>query len=465
MVEEDTLKKTDSLIRSYKIKLQPSKTQQKQFKEYFGSDRYCYNYSLAKLKELDELKKLEDMNDKNLFRNMCMGYKSKNYCIKHKEFNSECEICKFKNNLQYDSFEDNLNTKKWLSEYVTVKKEAIYEAWKNYKQFMNVRTFKENSKIKFKNSKHTKNHQFRFEYKFLKLIQKQNKFKNKNIYKLNIFNIKNIKFFYGRKRKQLSLLNQYFQNPKDAMIEKNEFGDYYLILPIYKGDQVTVINSNGKREQMNMDKAKRYKKKMIKENEEVIIERSNQEYIETKECFIDPGIRDFYTLYDKQTHNIFSIGVGSCKKINEMNEKMRMTSKKDLRIKLRRRIFNLKNEFHHKISNWIVTNYDLIYLPKFQKSQMVRNKGRKLKTKTIRQMHTLRHFGVMQLIKEKCKLRQKKVLICNEQSTTQTCGNCYFKNLNIGGAEEYTCPICKKIILRDQNASRNIGILNLIQLF
>ena len=56
--------------------------------------------------------------------------------------------------------------------------------------------------------------------------------------------------------------------------------------------------------------------------------------------------------------------------------------------RLRCKIKNLIKELHHKVARFLVDNFDVIFLPIFETSQMVSKSRRKLRNKTVRQMLT-----------------------------------------------------------------------------
>jgi transposase len=361
--------------------------------------------------------------------------------------------------LAYEVFNDNLNTKEWLKPiFKNVKQCAVLEMNKNYQQF--------NGNIDFKKKKKTKNSYFQMEQGNVKSqIVSRN---NKEIRKLQIMNLKYFKYFRGRKKKQDKIIDDWLENPKDCSIQKNRFGDYYLILGLYKGEEC-FLTYDGKRKRTTIDKAKRFKKRFKKQYNEIGIEKTQIEpdsSIPDRIASIDPGIRDFYTVCDVNKSEYYSIGVDGCDTINQKMEEMRKEKRQWMRIKLRKKIQNMKDEFIHKTTSWLTNNYDLIMIPKLKKSQMVKKcNGRLLRTKVINQMHTLGHYKALLELKNKCSLKKKKLMIVTEECTTKTCGNCGFKNNNVGGQKEWKCPSCEEIILRDINSSRLIAIKNIANVF
>src|SRR6185503_20035121 len=122
------------------------------------------------------------------------------------------------------------------------------------------------------------------------------------------------------------------------------------------------------------------------------------------------------------------------------------------------KIRNLVDEFHKKLVNWLIDNYELVLLPSFNTSDMVNRSTRKISRPSVRAMMTWSHFRFKQRLLMKTKLRgnQCLVAIVDEHHTTMTCGECGSLNREIGGDNVFQCPTCLSIIPRDWNAARNI---------
>ncbi len=82
-----------------------------------------------------------------------------------------------------------------------------------------------------------------------------------------------------------------------------------------------------------------------------------------------------------------------------------------------------------------------------------------VKLKHIKEMpEHLGHFGFRQKLIARCKELGRNIIICREDYTSKTCGNCGFINRELGANKVYDCPQCKKIFDRDINGARNILI-------
>jgi putative transposase len=87
---------------------------------------------------------------------------------------------------------------------------------------------------------------------------------------------------------------------------------------------------------------------------------------------------------------------------------------------IRLKIKNLVSELHHKIANFLVSNFDIILLPTFETQDMCKRTKRKLRKKSVRQMLTLSHYQFKQFIKHKAREHGKLVLDVCEAYTSKT---------------------------------------------
>jgi putative transposase len=122
-----------------------------------------------------------------------------------------------------------------------------------------------------------------------------------------------------------------------------------------------------------------------------------------KTIALDPGLRCFLTGFDGNAFTEFGkYDFGKIARLCQHLDKMQ--SKKDklkgskftrLRYRLkpamervRTKIKNLRSEAHKQIGSYLARNYDVIYLPTFETSQMVAKGSRKLNSKSARAMMT-----------------------------------------------------------------------------
>ena len=134
----------------------------------------------------------------------------------------------------------------------------------------------------------------------------------------------------------------------------------------------------------------------------------------------------------------------------------------DKKIKLLewRKIHNYVNELHWKTISFLIENYDVILLPEFEISNMV--KGFKLQRIVKRLMYMFSFYKFKEKLKYKCKHYNKKLIIVDECYTSKTCTCCGNLKYDLGSNETYNCKECKTSIDRDTNGARNIFLKNLI---
>ena len=125
-----------------------------------------------------------------------------------------------------------------------------------------------------------------------------------------------------------------------------------------------------------------------------------------------------------------------------------------------RKIKNLVSEMHWKSIHYLVSNYDIIYLPDFRVSEMIRSK--KLSRQTKRVMCMFSFYSFKEKLEYKCKMYNKELIICDESFTSKTCTCCGKLNYNLGSSEVFVCEECDMIIDRDVNGARNILIKQLV---
>ena len=124
------------------------------------------------------------------------------------------------------------------------------------------------------------------------------------------------------------------------------------------------------------------------------------------------------------------------------------------------RIRNLITEAHWKVARFLTAQFDVIYIPTFETSQMTNRRSRKIDSKTARNMLTWRHYDFRQKLKMKAEERGCTVIECTEEYTSKTCGNCGHIKHNLGSAKIYTCTQCGLQLDRDLHAARNIFLMN-----
>ena len=184
----------------------------------------------------------------------------------------------------------------------------------------------------------------------------------------------------------------------------------------------------------------------------------------------DPGVRSFLTMYDPVNETVFDIGSGASTKMHQQllkldkmissSTKENCKTKKVLKKKItttRKRIQDLQSELHWKTSNWLCKNYAEVIIPHFGSKEMSKKtKERKISNRTVRDMMVLGHCKFLERLKTKAKEYNTTVTIVDEINTTKRCGNCNHLQHNVRDKKEWKCSGCKRIMLRDASAGRNI---------
>lgn len=198
---------------------------------------------------------------------------------------------------------------------------------------------------------------------------------------------------------------------------------------------------------------------------------AKEETIQTasnKVIALDPGVRTFLTGFDGE--KVLEFGKGDigriyrmCSHLDKLTQKISQSKVRKQKRKLskaaqrlRNKIRDLVDECHKQVANYLTREYKIIFLPVFETSQMVVKKGRKLHSKTARQMLTWSHYRFKQFLKYKAQSRGCAVVECNESYTSKTCTNCGHKHKSLGGNHHFKCPNCGMRINRDWNGARNI---------
>jgi putative transposase len=146
---------------------------------------------------------------------------------------------------------------------------------------------------------------------------------------------------------------------------------------------------------------------------------------------LDPGVRTFQSFYSEVLHG--KIGEGDfqriyrlCLFLDKIYSKMakaRCRQKRRLKQaaeRMRWKIFDLIEELHKKMANFLCRTFDRIFIPSFETSQMVT----KLHSSTARNMMTFAHYRFKEFLKAKGQEFMCQVIECTEAYTSKTCSYC-----------------------------------------
>jgi len=190
-----------------------------------------------------------------------------------------------------------------------------------------------------------------------------------------------------------------------------------------------------------------------------------------KTIALDPGLRCFLTGFDGNSFTEFAkYDFGKIARLCQHLDKMQ--SKKDklkgnkfsrLRYRLkqamervRTKIKNLRSEVHKQVGSYLARNYDVIYLPTFETSQMVAKGSRKLNSKSARAMMTWAFYQFSQTLKHLCNRYGSRLVRVTEEYTSKTCTKCGHIHSKLGGSKAFKCPNCGYEIPRDFNGALGI---------
>ena len=183
---------------------------------------------------------------------------------------------------------------------------------------------------------------------------------------------------------------------------------------------------------------------------------------------LDPGVRTFLTGVDG--NKTIELGKDSgtilfrklrhldkliSKKSKTKDKHVRKTLNKQIK-KVRICIRNLQGELHKKASTWLCKNYSNVVIPQFGSKDMVKNKERKLKTKTVRAMSILAHSRFLERLKNKAEEWRTNVVIVDEKYTSKTCSVCGHVKTKRFTSKVYDCKSCLITMDRDRNGAINI---------
>ena len=181
---------------------------------------------------------------------------------------------------------------------------------------------------------------------------------------------------------------------------------------------------------------------------------------------LDPGIRSFLTWYSEADaghigRHDFGRIQRLCQHLDGLLSRASQASGRRKRnryraaSRVRVRVDNLVAELHHQAARFLVDNFDLILLPKFETQEMVQRGRRRLRSKSVRSMLTFAHYRFQRFLLWKAWETGKQVLLVNEAYTSKTCSWSGEVIDNLGGRREITGSDGVRLD-RDINGARGI---------
>ena len=192
---------------------------------------------------------------------------------------------------------------------------------------------------------------------------------------------------------------------------------------------------------------------------------------------LDPGVRTFQTIYDASRSRVLHIGPSDlsrifrlCRSLDDLigrstthGNHHRRYSYRRAADRLRKKIRNLIDEVHKQLAKHLASHYDIVFLPKFETSQMVRKIDRKIGRKSARGMAVWAHYRFRQRLIHTCRMLGRcKLIVCNEAWTSKTCSCCGQLHHGLGSSKVFRCPnpACAVTMDRDVNGAKNILLKN-----
>jgi IS605 OrfB family transposase len=188
---------------------------------------------------------------------------------------------------------------------------------------------------------------------------------------------------------------------------------------------------------------------------------------------LDPGVRKFLTGFSTQGE-VFTIGQGASshlveiiikigKRLKELAGLRKLKSLSDDGLKLQqtllkekfllwRRLKNLVKDMHWKSANYLVRNYQYIFLEDFSASACLKGDAKPM-TKRIIQQYSFYKFK--QRLAYLCDKYSCKLILVHPALTTKGCSFCGALQ-NIKKSETYSCPNCSFTTDRDWNSGKNV---------
>lgn len=171
---------------------------------------------------------------------------------------------------------------------------------------------------------------------------------------------------------------------------------------------------------------------------------------------LDPGIRTFMTgLSQSET---LKIGDGLSIKIMKYLYRADHARSKKKAQRLRDKVKHLVDDLHWKAANYLVQNYETIFIGDMSAKKVLRGKGKGLASHAKRSLMALSLFKFHQRLSFKAQQHHAQLRVINEAYTTKVCSCCAMVNESIGSQRVFACKACNHRCDRDVDGARCIAI-------
>ena len=179
-------------------------------------------------------------------------------------------------------------------------------------------------------------------------------------------------------------------------------------------------------------------------------------------CGVDPGIHKIATVCNEKTITEYRHNRELLKRLNDKLQFLKSTRKlKNKRKRVRKKQINkiekkkidYTDRLHWSFIKELLDNNDVVFFGDIKSHDIV---SKEYKNSNINQeFNDLKFFKLKTRLIYKAKMRGKMVFLTPEPYTSQTCSCC--GNLKkIGSSRIFNCEVCKTIMDRDNNSSKNI---------
>jgi IS605 OrfB family transposase len=182
-----------------------------------------------------------------------------------------------------------------------------------------------------------------------------------------------------------------------------------------------------------------------------------------KLIILDPGLRTFMTGLSDNEHlnigtNVHSKIKSYITRLNKIknNENIPLKIKNKNEKMINKKITDKVDDLHWKTINYLVGNYETIFLGDMSAKSIVKKHNSVLSNESKVACLRTRYYDFQLRLKYKCSVNNKKFKLVNEYYTSKTCSLCGNYNKNLGGNKIYKCTNCCRSLDRDINGCRNI---------